>query len=334
MLNNKDLYVKSVEKSIEWMLTQITPDGKVEPQSKGAIAYYKLPWAFILGGKPLAAEQIITWIVNETMSPDGDLKSDKRQKFHLDYYTYPNAWICLAAHLLSLFDISYPAWNYINSHQDPETGGYCSRAPYVRGKDNLQDAISTAWSSIVGLYLGRIEEGKKAAEFLKNLLDAQPNFHEEFYYYRYPQKGLVVNKPQEEPDERFIRINRNDKEESFYYILGAVIAFLSKLAVITGDKQHVDLARNYYDFVLRAGEHPLHTESCGKLSYASTNLYHATGDIKYLEMAEKFMTSLLEIGASDGSWIRNGKPTASSTAEFCVWRYNLLVIGEDKNGTK
>ena len=326
MLRNAEFYKNSLEKSNAWLLTQINPDGTVNPASKGSIAYYKLPWALILAGKTLEAKKIIDWNVRENMTPNGDFKSDKRQKFALDFYIYPNAWLCLASHLLSLFDISYPAWKYIATHQDPNTGGYCGRSPYNPDRDNLQDAISTAWSSIVGLHLGKLEQAINAGKFLKMLLEIQPDFQREFYYYWYPQKGLVVEKPAEESDKRFIRINIEEKEENFYYILGAIIAFLAKLFLVTRDKQHLDSAKAYYDFVLRAGEKPFHTESCGKLCYASLHLYHATEDLKYLEMAEKFMDSLLGIGEAEGFWIRNGSPTVSSTAEFCVWRHNLLFI--------
>ena len=106
MLKNSRLYQESLEKSLNWLLTQINPDGTVNPTGKGSIGYYKLPWALILSGRSLEATRIIDWTVKECMAPDGDFKSDKRQKFHLDYYTYPNAWICLASHLLSLFDVS------------------------------------------------------------------------------------------------------------------------------------------------------------------------------------------------------------------------------------
>ena len=58
------------------MLTQLNEDGTVNPLEKGAIGYYKLPWAFILAGKFGEAKQIIDWTVRETLSPEGDLKSD------------------------------------------------------------------------------------------------------------------------------------------------------------------------------------------------------------------------------------------------------------------
>jgi hypothetical protein len=217
-------------------------------------------------------------------------------------------------------------WNCIAGFQDPESGGYCSRKPWESGKDMLQDAISTAWSSMAGLYLGKLEEAEKGALFLKTLLDEQPDFTRTFYYYRYSRSGLVTKKPGEEPDDRFIRIDMEEKEENFYYILGAVISFLAKLASITRNPDHLDLAKKYFDFITRAGNHPFNTESCGKLCFAATNLYEATKDTGYLEWAERFILSLLEIGEADGSWIRGGKPTVSSTAEFCVWRTNLLAL--------
>lgn len=326
MLKNSEMIRDSLENSIRWMLTQVNSDGTVNPLEKGSIGYYKIPWAFILAGKYREAKRIIDWTVRETLSADGDLKSEKRQKFHLDFYTYPNTWICLAAHILSLFDLSYTMWNFITTFQDPENGGYCSKKPWESGKDLLQDAISTAWSSMAGLYLGKLEEAKKGAHFLKTLLDAQPEFDNRFYFYLNSHSGLVTAKPAEEPDDRFIRIDMNDKEENFYYILGAVAAFLAKLASITKDSGHLDLAKSYFDFVVRAGDHPLNTESCGKLCFAAANLYEASRETVYLDWAERFTLSLLKIGEKDGSWIRGGKPTISSTAEFCVWRTHLLTL--------
>ncbi|MBI4245130.1 MAG: glycoside hydrolase family 9 protein [Planctomycetes bacterium] len=335
MLKHGQIYQESVEKSLSWMLRQINPDGTINPVGKGAIAYYKIPLALVLGGKSIEAKKVIDWIVKETMeSSDGDIKSEKRQKFALDYYTYPNTWVCLASHLLSLFDISYPIWNYIATFQDPETGGYCSRSPFAPDKDNLQDMISSAWSSMVGLHLGKLKEAVKAADFLEMMVKIQPDFPRRLYYYWYPKKGLVTKKPPEEPDERFIRIDTEDKTENFYYIVGAVMAFLAKLYTITKEKKHLQLAETFFDFVKRAPETLYSSESCGKLCYGSTLLYRATRELKYIEAAEKFMLSVIKIGEKDGYWIRGGVPTISSTAEFCLWFYNLLFIGWNGNKQK
>ncbi len=328
MLENKELFSESLEKSANWMLTQLNADGTINPVEKGSIAYYKIPWALVMLGKTREANTVIKWITDESLAPDGDLKSDKRQKFHLDYYTYPATWTALAAQLLSLFDVSYKLWDYVSTFQDPTTGGYCSRAPYNKDKNNLQDANSTAWSSFVGLHLGKVEEAKKAAQFIQTIYKQQPDFENFFYHYWDPKEGLVTVKPDEEPDERFIRMSVREDKENFLYIIGAIVTFLAKLYLITKDDKHLQLAENFYSFILRC--HPVlySTESCGKLCCASTHLYYATKEKKYLEMAEKFMLALLKIGEPDGSWIRGGKPTISSTAEFCIWRVNLLMLGD------
>ncbi len=328
-LTHEQEYRESLDRSVDWMMSQINPDGTINPISKGAIAYYKIPWALVLAGKAKEAESVINWVVKESMTPDGDLKSDKRQKFHLDYYTYPNTWNALAAQLLSLFDISYKLWDHVAEFQDPKTGGYCSRKPYVENEDNLEDANSTAWCSFVGLHLGKVEEARKATEFLQMIYEIQPDFENFLYYYWYPEKGLVTVKPPEEPDERFIRLSAKEEKENFLYILGAIVTFLSKLYLVTKEEKHLRLAENYYDFVNRCNPVLYSSESCGKLCFASTHLYNATKDKKYLERAEKFMMSLLKIGEPEGFWIRGGKPTISSTAEFCIWRVNLLMLGDN-----
>lgn len=329
MLANEQEYRDSLARSTSWMMKQINPDGTINPVSKGAITYYKIPWALVLLGKAREAESVIRWIVRECMNAEGDLVSDKRQKFHLDYYTYPNSWIALAAQLLSLFDISYKLWDYISRFQDPKTGGYCSRKPYNRMENNLEDANSTAWCSFVGLHFGKVDEARKAAEFLQMIYETQPDFENFFYHYWYPEGGLVTVKPPEEPDDRFIRISAREEKENFLYILGAIVSFLSKLYLVTKEEQHLRLAQEYYQFVSRCNPILYSTESCGKLCFASTHLYYATKDRRYLDKAEKFMMSLLKIGEPEGFWIRGGSPTISSTAEFCVWRVNLLMLGDN-----
>ncbi len=328
-LKNEQLYRDSLEKSVQWMMTQINPDGTINPTSKGAIAYYKIPWALVLTGKAEEAESVINWITAEAMTPEGDLESNKRQKFHMDYYTYPGAWTALAAHLLSLFDVSYKLWNHISTFQDPKTGGYCSRRPYDSTQENLEDANSTAFCSFLGLHLGKVDEARRAAKFLQMIHDSQPDFENFFYHYWYPDKGLVTVKPPEEPDDRFIRISARENKENFLYILGAIVTFLAKLYLVTQEEEHLKLARAYYDFVGRCDPILYSSESCGKLCFASVHLYNATKEESFLTAAEKFMTSLLKIGEQDGSWIRGGKPTISSTAEFCIWRVNLLMLGDN-----
>jgi len=328
LLEGAARYRETINKGIRYIVSEINPDGSMNPREKGAFAFYKIPWALVLSGRYEEAEKVIRRIVEDTMNEEGDLKTEKRQKFHLDYYTYENAWIALAAHLISLFDISFKAWSYIEKFQDPDSGGYCSKYPFRKGGHNLEDPLSSAWVSNAGLHLGKVKEALKAADFIQELWDRQPDEENNFYYYCYSDTGLVLERPENEPEDRFFRINTKEPE-NWYYILGAQIAFLSKLYLISGRAEHLNLARRVQEFGMRCHEDIFRTDSAGKFCYGNINLYRATGDKKYLDIACRCADYLSNDQKPEGYWMRGGKATASSTAEFCIWLMNVLYLGNN-----
>ena len=170
-----------MQAGLDYIVGQINPDGSVNPTEKGSFAYYKLPWALVLGGRCEEATRVVRRIVADTMTEEGDFHTDKRGKFHLDYYTYENAWIVLAAHLLSLLDIATRGWRFIARFQDPQTGGFCSKEAYAPGANHVEDPLSTAWICNAGLYLGKAAMAEKGAAFIQMLWDSQPNIEQNFY---------------------------------------------------------------------------------------------------------------------------------------------------------
>ena len=322
---DKQKYRDAVQKGINWMCGQMNPDGTVNPVEKGAFAYYKLPWALAMAGRFEESEKNVRWIVAECMTDDGDFKSDKRSKFHLDYYGYENAWIVLAAHLLGLFDISTKGWAYIETLQDPQTGGICSRRPYDPESNGLEDPLSSAWVPCVGLHVGKLDMALRAAEFLQRIWDSQPDTSRQFYFWWRPKGGFIMSKPPEEPAERDYRISTTEPE-NWHYITGAQVAFLSKLYLVTHDPKHLALARRVRDFGMSCHDDLFGTDSAGKFCYGNSYLFRATGQRQYLETAIRCADYLCNDQKPDGCWMRGGKPTASSTAEFCVWMMSLLCL--------
>jgi hypothetical protein len=325
MINRAERYQRAVNNGLDYIVGCVNPDGSVRPADKGSFAYYKLPWALVLGGRFDAAARVIQRIVHDTMTTEGDFYTDKRSKFHRDYYTYENAWIVLAAHLLSFHDIAEKGWAYIERFQDPDTGGFCSKRPYEKNGNEVQDPLSTAWVMNVGLSLGRLEAAERAAGFLHMLWDIQPDVEHNFYYYWKPREGLILSRPAGEPDDRYFRIN-TDEPENWHYILGAQIAFLAKLYMATGEEKHLDLARRVRKFGLRCHEDILRSDSSGKFGYGNACLFRATGDRQYQDVAARCLDYLVEDQQAQGCWMRGGKPTASSTAEFVVWLIHFLCV--------
>jgi len=258
------------------------------------------------------------------MTSEGDFHTDKRGKFHLDYYTYENAWIVLASHLLSLFDIADKGWQFIERFQDRRSGGFCSKVPWEPDADHQQDPLSTAWGCNVGLHLGRIDVALRGAEFIQMLWDIQPDA-DNFYYYWKPEAGLILERPAEEPQDRYFRINTQEPA-NWYYILGAQVAFLTKLYLVTGEEKHVALARRVHQFGMDCHDDIFHTDSAGKFCYGSTHLFYATNEEKYLRAAQRCADHLVSDQQPEGYWMRDGKIKTSSTAEFCLWLMNLLAV--------
>jgi len=325
---NRQRYRSAVRKGIDWICTQIHSDGTVNPADKGAFAYYKLPWALVTAGRIEESEKILRWIVKESMTPDGDFKSARRAKFHLDYYSYENAWIVLAAHLLGHFEIARKGWRHIETFQDPNTGGICSRAPYDARGDGLEDPLSSAWTPCAGLHLGKLDMAVKAAGFLQKLWDIQPDLSKQFYFWWRPKGGLVTAKPAQEPEERDYRISTTEKE-NWHYITGAQVAFLAKLYLASGAPGPLALARRICDFGMSCNPDILASDSAGKFGYGNAYLYRATGDRRYLDVALQCADYLCNDQKPEGYWMRGGKPTASSTAEFCIWLMALLSLTGD-----
>jgi len=325
MLENRSAYEKSVRKGIDWIAAQVNQDGSVNPVDKGSFAYYKIPWSLAVAGRTEQAAAVVTRIAADTMTEEGDFFTDARSKFHLDYYAYENAWIVAAAHALGLFDISTRGWSYIRSLQDPHTGGLCSNEPFRQGANLQEDPLSSAWVCNVALHLGDAGAPAQAASFIKMIWDTQPDIETCFYFRWRPDTGLVLDKPEDEPADRDFRVSTTEPE-NWYYVLGAQIAFLAKLYAATGDEQHLALARRVNDFAMRCHQDVFQTDSSGKIGYGNALLYYATGEESFLSTAVRCADYLANDQQQDGCWMRGGKPTASSTAEFCLWLTTLLAV--------
>jgi len=325
MLENRSAYQESVRKGIDWIVAQVNEDGTVNPVEKGSFAYYKLPWSLAVAGRAEQAASVVTRIAADTMTQEGDFFTDARSKFHLDYYAYENAWIVAAAHALGLFDISRRGWTYIRSLQDPHTGGFCSNEPFREGADLQEDPLSSAWACNVALHLGDVQAAVRAASFINMMWDIQPKIEQCFYFRWRPETGLVLEKPEQEPADRDFRVSATEPE-NWYYVLGAQIAFLAKLHLATGDQHYLALARRVNDFAMRCHKDVFQTDSSGKIGYGNALLYYATGEEPFLATAVRCADYLANDQQKEGYWMRGGKPTASSTAEFCLWLTTLLAV--------
>ncbi|MGD0728128.1 MAG: hypothetical protein ABSB63_21585 [Spirochaetia bacterium] len=321
-------YVNSVRSATKWMLSIQNPDGSINPADKGPLTYYKVPRGLAITGHLDEADRLLDWARREIFTSEGDFKA-QRAGFHQAHYTYSSCWFVWAAQTIGRFDMSYPGMDYLQRFRHPGTGGYCSEATYGSG-NNEQDLLSTAFTSFVGLYFGRVKEAKAAARWIDDLLAQQPEVGKRLWLRKDDGGKLLTAVPAGCAEPRYYLLELPAPQQ-YYYYLGAGIVFLAKLYTITGQKRHLRTAHKI--FKIASGCHPdvFLTDGTGKVGLGSSYLYQITGKREYAEAARKSCEFLVRDQQPDGYWERGGKPTASSTAEFVVWLKEILAVfhGQD-----
>ena len=321
---NAAKYRASVTRAETWLLSKLNRNGTMDPVEKGALTYYKVPRGWAIVGRLKEALSMLDWAKRDLFTEEGDFAAT-RQAFHHHHYTYSSAWYVWCSQVLARFDMSYRGLEYLLRFRNPKTGGYCSEATFGEGQPNEQDLLSTAFNSFVGLHLGHLSEAKEAADWIVDLLEQQPE-PERMLWLRRDEDGELITKVGEACDEPRFYVLEVSAPTQFYYYLGAAMVFLAKLYDVTLDPKHLHTAKGVYHLCQKCHEDVYLTDGTGKVGLGSAFLFRSTGEMEFAESAMRSCDFLVADQAEEGCWIRGGKPTASSTAEFVVWLWEVSAI--------
>lgn len=304
----------ALRKSLQWILSYCNPDGSFGDTSKRKTIPFKVPMALLDNGFTAEALAYMRWLQKNTFTAEGDF-DDPRPGYHAAHWPYRNLWFIRAAHFLELYEISYPAMDYVRRFRDPKTGGIRAVAPYVeRDADPRQDLILTAFGGLNLLTIGCRAEAEAAGEWVCRLMEAQPELDKRLYLMWRPGSG-VVGKVPEGHDPLWYWLDRRALNQD-YYNLGVAFTFLSHLYKLTRNKCFLDGALAYYRFFESCREDRLRTMSSGKVLYGLTWLYLATDDRRYLDEAQIAANYLVEVQGEDGHWCQHGGPYLNISAEY------------------
>jgi len=307
-------YETALHKGLEWILSHRNPDGSFGDTSGRKTIHFKVPMALFVNGLTAVALAYMRWLQNNTFTAKGDF-NDPRPGYHAAHWPYRNLWFIRAAHFLELYEISYPAMEYVLRFRDPETGGIRAVAPYAEhGADPRQDLILTAFGGLDLLTTGYRTEAEAAGEWVCRLIEAQPEPDKRLYLMWRPGSGAVGEVPAGH-DPLWYWIDRRSLNQD-YYNLGVAFTFLGHLYRLTGNKRFLDGALAYYRFFKSCREDRLRTLSSGKVLYGLTWLYLATDDRRYLDEAQIAADYLVETQGEDGHWCQHGGPYLNISAEY------------------
>ena len=320
---SKDIthFIQASDMTLSWLMNQIQPDGQYPEPIVDLTGYFKVAYLFTITGRLEQANRLVSEIGDRFLQANGDFKvSPTRKSDQVDYYEkvwgYANAWIVFIAHKLGRFEISYPAWNYLEKMYLPEIGGYISNDPDSNDEPVI-DLLATTHSGHAALYMGNLERARQCANLVMTFLTTQPDIQTGCFF-RMNKQGRFI-KDYAEEDAGYFYLD-STKREQFYFMAGYPIAFLSLLYRKTGDAKYLEFASLYFDFASQCtGIFESHFSH--KVAWGASILYNLTGDTRYADFAVKVGNYLVEIQHESGAWFHDTPPRIAydQSAECASW---------------
>jgi hypothetical protein len=319
-------YEQAAGRAVGWLSDQLGEDGSYGPQADDVACYYKSPYLLALSGRAREGGRLLDYVQRRFMREDGDVETAADRKSEnaafQEYWAYPNAWIALGSLRLGRVDVAYPAIAYLQAHDAPCGGFFTHRR--AADADDVVDALTTAHLGLLALSFGAVSRAQRAATYLARLLDAQPDLDRGLHL-RTDSGGRVV---EEFPAEAaaFHLVSRVAPDQA-YFMVGYPIAFLARLAEVTGDRAHLRSARGYLDFALSCEGNLRASPLSHKVAWGAAVLGRLTSEPQAIELAQQIADFLLEIQDAGGGWLRTEPPHTSidQTAEIAIWLQEIAV---------
>ncbi len=298
-------YQAAGRKAVDFQLQFQQPDGGYIWEGYARDAFHKQPYSWAMSGEYARVHKLLNWAKRERLQPDGQLK-----EYNGDCYKH--SWFFQGAHRVGRFDISYPVFDFLASCQTE-----CGGLPHFQ-KDERLRSLSTAWTGVSALYIGRMDVALKAAQWCVNLLEQQPE--DDKFYIQTTRDGMLVTQATH-PDAQFIDYG---KPKQPYWEVGLPMQLFCRLHMITGDSKWLDLARRCFELHFKFYDDRFTYVGSGKTSLACSLYYLLTGDERARDAAVQFADMLLATQYPEGGWRDETEQDIpliyiDHAAEFNVW---------------
>lgn len=328
---------EAVERAVSWLLSEQRSDGSIGMEVP---SYYKLPGIFQMTGHYTEASSLLDWICKNALGKDGWFSYDSSNYASMEgarrWTTYQNEWLIIGSHLLGRFDVSMKALETLLAHQHSSWGGFSYDREISRRPVEVE-ALSTGFGGLVCLFTGKLNEARRAGDFLVRLVAMQPDPLSKLYLTVHSREGLVTDFSEK---EALMHVVDAKKTKQFYFFPGLMMAFLTKLYHATGRRRYLTAANRLLRFAVKCQPDVYSNMSSIKLGWGSAALHKATGDRLARNVAERIGTYLLDTQNDDGTWYSNAylgdapgtideySHRMDLTAEFVV---RLIEIAKDLN---
>ncbi|WP_353946411.1 hypothetical protein ABII15_35640 [Streptomyces sp. HUAS MG91] len=288
----------SRDRGVAWLTAQVGEDG-TPAGSDLANAWWRAPWALVVGGAPDVAARMMGWIERTALDDDGSFRPGRFDAPPGHSPVYHLSPVAIAAWLLGRYDTAKSVMSAMARHTDPVTGGvYESRAPV---DDPVQDTLMTSQLGISALVSGDREVADGVARWLIATYDDQTELPDRFYSSRRHGK-LVTEFP---PAQSFSRVLDFGRPQQPYFQPGIAAAFLAGYHQQTGDETAWNRARRYLDITTGGGDlqfdDATSVQVC-KFGWGAAAAYTVDADPALRPWVVRMGEWFVRRQESDGSW--------------------------------
>ncbi|CAN0548637.1 unnamed protein product [Ectocarpus sp. 12 AP-2014] len=294
------------------MLQHIAEANLYDSEHADPISYYKWPLTLIARGKKREAAQLISWINAHCLQANGDYLSN-RSGFHKEFQLYATLWIVLAAIELSDTSLTDKLLGFVLKYHNSKTGGLATFP--AESNNSTEDLCTTAFLGMAACSLKDKTLANNLLHYFELILELQDE--EGTFWTRLKTDGSLAKNIPGDADLNTYVIAIG-KENECYYFLGAACFFLARYIETFGNEA-LSLAHKYADVIEQVGNKALRTIWAAKVSPGCSALYTVTLDERFLKLAHPVLTTVLDLQAPGGYWLKEGKPWITVSSEQCFW---------------
>jgi hypothetical protein len=291
-------YRAARQKGLAWLMGHVNDDGSIGDPREG-YHFYRAPWTFAATGETRAAAAICSWIRRNMLQRDGSIGGPYR--VFGEAYAYRDATLVIGAHMALQYDLSYGLMPKLMEWHDLQSGGFACDLTANGEMTDQMDIPYTCGGGFAFLQLGRLEDARRVADFLKRLYDAQTELPDRFFYTWSRNRQAVIT---EFPAERAIAfvVENQDPRRQRWTIGGIAAGFLCRLYLADPRPEYIDLARKYQQFSMDATDGQFNWAHVCKSSWGSSLLYQVTGERLYLDWTYRMGDWYVDTQEANGRW--------------------------------
>lgn len=306
----------SIDLGTKWLLSQQDKISEIKDFS----AHYKAPYLMAVTGQPERAAYYVNLFRDYYYKENGDFRMSEDVKGwqHLpaspaNRYIYGNGWAIAGLQKLGAYNLTDKALDFLLRFQDSETGGFFSNFDIQENAviQSKLDTSSTCAAVLALLNCGRKEEAILGAKFLVRMIEEQPDKQRFFYTTFQKGQGVFTDVFHNEDAtafngrKHFCVSTEHDALYEMVWFIGMPIKILGMIYNLTGDKEFLDGAVAYYQFFEKLSSGKWENNSGTKVMWGAAELFALTGNTKYKETAEHYLSWLLDTQHNTGVWVHS-----------------------------